>query len=393
MEHSLYIHIPFCRHRCHYCDFITTSGQEGLLPAYADALNKEIRIAISDKHHYPIHSIYFGGGTPSLVTTELLSNVISTIRSNYNLTADCEISLEANPGTISRDYLKGIHDIGVNRLSVGVQSTDSFDLHRLDRIHTIQDVINAVQDSRSAGFDNINLDLIFGLPWQDLKSWENSLQRAIALKPDHFSLYSLIIEQGTPLFNWYQKGLIAEQDQDLEADMYELAMDMLADAGFIHYEISNWAKADPVRDFRCRHNLQYWLNQPYFGLGVGAHGYIDHIRTVNTSTLPDYVQRMKEMGDLSYDFPTTPATVSSEIVDLETQMQDEMMLGLRLIQEGVSRARFYDRFQVEINEIFLKEIKKLSDLGLIEWVGENKENLRLTRRGILVANQVFMEFV
>jgi oxygen-independent coproporphyrinogen III oxidase len=393
MEHSLYIHIPFCRHRCHYCDFITTAGQEGLLPAYMNALEKEIRIVISAKENFPIHSIYFGGGTPSLVSVDLLKSVISTIQSNFDLTKDCEINLEANPGTISRTYLQTIHDIGVNRLSLGVQSTDTFDLRRLDRIHTIQDVVNAVRDARSAGFDNINMDLIFGLPWQDMKSWEYSLKRALALKPDHLSLYSLIIEPGTPLYNWYQKGLVAEKDQDLEADMYELAMNLLADAGFTHYEISNWAKNDPRRDYRSRHNLQYWLNQPYFGLGVGAQGYVDHIRTVNTPVLNDYLQRMIGKNEKDFVFPTTPATLSVDKVDQETQMMDEMMLSLRLIQDGVNKKRFLELYKVEMTDTFPTEIMNLIDLGLIEWVGEDREKLRLTRRGIFVANQVFMEFV
>jgi oxygen-independent coproporphyrinogen-3 oxidase len=392
MEHSLYIHIPFCRHRCHYCDFITTAGQEGLLPVYVGALKKELRIVNKDRGKYPVHSIYLGGGTPSLVSVPLLADLLTTISKNFILTEDCEISLEANPGTISSDYLQAIREMGVNRLSLGVQSTDTFDLQRLDRIHTIQDVIDSVGDARSAGFSNINLDLIFGLPWQNLKSWENSLERAIALNPDHFSLYALIVEPGTPLYGWYQHGLIAEQDQDLEADMYNLAMDRLSDAGYTHYEISNWAKIVPERDFRCQHNLQYWLNQPYFGIGVGAHGYIDHVRTVNTPLIPDYIQRMNNQTG-RFPYPQTPGTTSTEIVNVSTQMRDEMMLGLRLVQEGVSRERFRSRFQADMVETFQREIEKLLDVGLVEFVGKDQDRLRLTRRGIPVANQAFMEFV
>ena len=394
MSTSLYVHIPFCKHRCHYCDFITTAGREKELPGYAEALQKEIRIANNYASNISLHSIYFGGGTPSLVSLESYSQILQAIGESYTLTEDCEISLEANPGTINYDYLHGLRSLGFNRLSLGVQSTDTFDLKRLDRIHSIQDVISAVTDARRAGFDNINLDLIFGLPWQDLESWRNSLQRAIYLAPEHFSLYSLIIEEGTALYRWHQKGLIEPQDQDLQADMYELAMAMLHEAGYEHYEISNWAKVNGNRDLRCRHNLQYWLNDPYIGVGAGAQGYFEHTRLVNTPNLADYLIRMQENAVDRFNFLNTPAIISTEYVDLETRMNDEMMLGLRLIQQGVSAEGFYERYQVPLKEIFHDEITRFVRLGLLEWVGEGEEKrIRLTHHGIMVANQVFMAFV
>ncbi len=278
----------------------------------SDAVSKELRIANNYPSKINLHSIYFGGGTPSLVSLKSFEKVLCEIRTSYELTEECEISLEANPGTINPDYLDGLRSLGFNRLSLGVQSTDSFDLKRLDRIHNIQDVINSVTDAKRAGFDNINLDLIFGLPWQDLVSWRNSLQRAIYLSPEHFSLYSLIIEEGTALYRWHQKGLIEPQDQDLQADMYELAMEMLSAAGYEHYEISNWAKVDTDRDFRCRHNLQYWLNDPYIGAGAGAQGYFEHQRLVNTPRLTDYLLRMNSNERNDFIFPDTPAIISSE---------------------------------------------------------------------------------
>ena len=394
MNTSLYIHIPFCKHRCHYCDFITTAGREVELPGYVDALIKEIRIANNNNSKIVIHSIYFGGGTPSLISLNGYKRILSAISETFKLTEDCEISLEANPGTIKYDYLLGLRKIGLNRISIGVQSTDSFDLKRLDRIHDIQDVISSVTDARRAGFDNLNLDLIFGLPWQDLESWRNSLQRAIDLRPDHFSLYSLIIEEGTALYRWHQKGLIEPQDQDLQADMYELAMEMLNNEGYEHYEISNWARVKPGKDFRCRHNLQYWLNDPYIGVGAGAQGYYDHQRLVNTPNLTDYLLRMREDDVESTAFPQTPATISTEFVDLETCMNDEMMLGLRLIQQGVSTQRFAERYQVSLEDKFGPELDRLIGLGLLAWVGEGEnKRIRLTHHGILVANQVFMVFV
>jgi oxygen-independent coproporphyrinogen-3 oxidase len=393
MNVSLYIHMPFCRHRCHYCDFITTTGQDNKIGIYIKAIKKEFRIAISHLNDIRIHSIYFGGGTPSLIPAESYQDLIHYIRTFASVTEDCEISMEANPGTISPAYLAGVREAGINRLSLGVQSTDPFDLQRLDRIHGIEDVIRGVQDARRAGFDNINLDMIFALPWQDLGGWARSLERAVDLEPDHFSLYSLIVEPGTLLHTWYQRGLIAVQDQDLEAEMYEHAMSTLGEAGFMHYETSNWARKDVSRDFRCRHNLQYWLNAPYLGIGAGAHGYIGSIRTENVHSLVQYLQKMAAEEQTSLTFPETPATKHTETIDRLTQMKDQVMLGLRLIDEGVSRQAFTERFGVDMANVFAAEIETLSKQELVEWVGNNKKALRLTRRGIMVANQAFMAFV
>lgn len=391
MNHSLYFHIPFCEHRCHYCDFNTFTGKESLIPPYIDALNDEFRIVTSKKPKLDIHSIYFGGGTPSLIPISHYKKLFTTIKASSVLTTDSEISLEANPGTLSLEYLEGLIEVGFNRISIGVQSTDSFDLSRLDRTHSIEDVLKSFRNARKVGFDNINLDMIFGLPWQSLISWEKSLNRVIDLKPDHFSLYSLIVEPGTPLFNWYQKGLIRPQDQDLEGDMFESAMEVLDRSGYHHYEISNWAKRDEKSDYRCRHNLQYWLNQPYLGLGASSHGYAESLRTVNTNTIPDYIAQMKNGDGNHLEFPPSPANVSSTEIDKETQMKDFMLMGLRLVSEGVSRERFESLYGLEMTDIFEVEINTLVDLDLLIWV--NEDQLRLTKRGVMVANHVFMAFV
>ena len=393
MTYSLYFHVPFCQRRCHYCDFYTTTGNDGLIPNYVDALINEFRIAIKGSDKLPVHSIYFGGGTPSLISALGYEKLIAALSTAFIVTDDCEISLEANPGTLSFDYLHHLYDLGFNRISLGVQSTDSFDLQRLDRIHTIDAVLSSVYHARKAGFRNINLDLIFGLPWQDLESWGHSLARAIQLEPQHFSIYSLIIEPGTPLFGWYERGLIAEKDQDLEAEMYELTMAMLKDAGYEHYEISNWRKNSPKADFRCRHNLQYWRNQPYFGFGASAHGYVDGKRTVNLPNLFNYLDVMKENQPDAYSFPAGPATTSVTPVDLQTQMRDFMMLGLRLVQEGVSESRFMRLYGKSMRRVFAEELSHLLTLNLIQWVDDDHQQLRLTLRGIMVANQVFMQFV
>ena len=393
MNHSLYVHIPFCKHRCHYCDFNTYAGKESLIPGYIDALVREIRIASDYLPGKPIHSIYFGGGTPSLILLEQFEELLETIDRGFTLTQDVEISIEVNPGTITLSYLDSLRKMGVNRISIGVQSTNPFDLSRLDRIHDSNDILEGVRFARKARFDNINLDLIFNQPWQDLPSWENSLSRAIDLAPEHFSVYALIIEPGTALNDWYSKGLIGQQDQDLEAEMYEITMEMLDRAGYGHYEISNWAKLRANRDFRCRHNSQYWYNLPYIGVGAGAHGYLGGIRTENESQIEDYIIRMRHDGLAALSFPETPATILTSGIDLATQMKDFMWLGLRLINEGVTEYRFRKAYGCSMRKVFDAEISALLDQGLVIWSKERGGTLKLTKRGVMLANQVFIQFV
>ncbi|MGI6741842.1 MAG: radical SAM family heme chaperone HemW [Brevefilum sp.] len=393
MNHSLYLHIPFCEKRCHYCDFNTTTGKAALIPDYISALSKEIQIAKYCPDPLLIHSVYFGGGTPSLIPISQYESIFKAIHDGFHLTDDCEISLEANPGTLSYAYVSGLKALGFNRISLGVQSTNNFDLERLSRIHDVDEVLNSFSMLREAGFDNINLDLIFGLPWQNLVSWENSLKRAVALQPEHFSLYSLIIEPGTRLHDWHQKGLINPQDQDLEGDMYQFAVDFLASQGYEHYEISNWVKRNPNVDHRCRHNMQYWLNAPYFGFGTGSHGFVNQIRTENEPDLELYIEKIEQNPLNERDFPRTPVTINAQKVDDSTQMKDFMLLGLRLIQDGVSNARFADCFGRSMHSVFVNEINLLESQGLVAWQGRSKDRLRLTKRGILLANRVFMEFV
>lgn len=393
MNYSLYIHIPFCLHRCHYCDFNTYVGQDTLIPAYADALIKELRIVNSQKPNITIHSIYFGGGTPSIFPASIYKRLFKEINNLFIITPDCEISLEANPSTLSKEYLQDLKFLGFNRISLGVQSTDNVDLKRLDRTHNIWEVLESIDKIRDSGFTNLNLDLIFGLPWQDLAGWENSLTRALQFKPEHFSIYSLIIEPGTPLFSWYQRGLISQQDQDFEGDMYEATINLMAENGYNQYEISNWAKSNEKMDYRCRHNMQYWLGFPYIGIGAGAHGFASGYRTVNTPTIGEYIQRCDRNGQSSKPFPWTPAQIQTKKVDVQTQMMEFMMVGLRLTKEGVSEDRFSKLFRKSMKEVFTKEIDKLISQGLVAWSDESKNRLQLTERGVMVANRVFMAFV
>lgn len=393
MNTSLYFHVPFCKKRCHYCDFYTTTGTEALIPTYVDGLIKEFRVVTRSRVKIPVHSIYFGGGTPSLISVNGYQRLLVEISHRFDLCTNCEISLEANPGTLSPEYLEDLQSLGFNRISLGVQSTDAFDLTRLDRIHSIDDVLSSLNNARKAGFNNISLDLIFGLPWQDLESWKNSLERAIQLRPEHLSVYSLIIEPATPLYYWYLHGLIEEKDQDLEGEMYEYAISRLESAGYEHYEISNWRKRNTDKDYRCLHNLQYWRNQPYFGFGASAHGYVDGVRIVNSPNLVNYLERVKNEEPYVIKYPGSLATVSMDVVDRETRMKDFMMLGLRLVREGVSEKRFQSLYGESMRRVFNYEISTLITQKLVEWGDGDQRRLRLTPRGIMVANQVFMQFV
>jgi oxygen-independent coproporphyrinogen-3 oxidase len=368
---------------------------ESYIEAYMGALIKEFRVVTIQFPKLLFHTLYFGGGTPSLIPAKYYQQLMKEIRNTCDLTGDCEITLETNPGTLSLTYLEQLREAGINRLSMGVQSTDTFDLKRLDRIHTINDVLSSFRDARRAGFTNINLDMIFALPWQDLSGWRHSLDRALMLQPEHFSLYSLIVEPGTPLYHWYQKGWIETQNEDLEADMYEYAMQALKAAGYEHYEISNWAKSGEDRDFQSRHNRQYWLNQSYFGFGAGAHGYVKGIRTVNIPLIPDYIEKMRAAAEEEpINIPASPAAISSDVIDEDTQMQDEMMLGLRLVRDGVGEDSFRQRYGRSMLDVFGEEITQLEHQGLVEWVeGAGEKRLRLTHRGIFLANRVFREFI
>ncbi len=398
MLSSLYIHIPFCTHRCGYCDFNTYAGFQRLIPEYSQAVGEEIEcLARSSEEQLTIHTIFFGGGTPSLLPENDLENILTTAHNQFEVLPSAEISIEANPGTISWEYMKNIHALGVNRISLGMQSANQDELTLLERQHTFEDVEKAVEWARKAGFDNLNLDLIFGLPNQTLNPWLMSLDAALALQPDHFSLYALTLEQGTPMQHKVEQGLLPELDADMAADMYESASDTLAKAGYIQYEISNWAREKkPGELYSCMHNLQYWRNLSYIGVGAGAHGYISHFRTVDVLTPGTYIQRMKNGVEYQAKlelFPRTPATIEMTPIDTETEIGETMMMGLRLVKEGVSAKAFLQRFGMSLESRFGNQIDWLISIGLLEWAGEHDKRLRLTLKGHLLGNQVFKEFI
>ena len=308
--------------------------------------------------------------------------------------------MEANPGTVTLDALHGLRRAGFNRISFGVQSFHPSELRQLERIHDPFDVLNAVAWARQAGFDNFNLDLIYGLPEQTLSRWQANVKQAVELAPQHLSLYALTIEQGTPYGRWAEHGLLPLPDPDLAADMYEWVSEYLEGQGYEQYEISNWARPG----FQCRHNLQYWRNQPYLGFGAGAHGCANGRRVSNVLHIKTYLDRLApDPFSPALAFPLSPASVTQTSLTPFVEMQETMMLGLRLTQAGVSAEAFRRRFGQELMAVFGKEINELIRLGLLEWVAlQNSEVsktsefsrlLRLTRHGRLLGNQVFLRFV
>ena len=403
---SLYLHIPFCRHRCGYCDFNTYAGLEDLILPYVEALCQEIafsaRAACSSSlikafpgDRLPVHTVFFGGGTPSLLSASQLEKILQVVDQSYESASDLEVTLEANTGALSPKYLKDLRSLGVNRLSLGVQSANPLELRLLERQHDFSQVIQSVKWARQAGLENINLDLIFGLPEQALETWQQTLNLAMGLAPAHFSLYALTIEHGTPLSHWTNRGLVPVPDGDLAADMYEWAAMRLDAVGYQQYEISNWGQRAAAGEVRvCRHNLQYWHNQPYLGFGAGAHGFAARIRTANVLAPLAYIQRLQKNAVEELPFPRTPATQSAQTIDRGTEIGETMMMGLRLTQEGVSRCTFQQRFGQDLQDVFAQPIEELIGFGLLEWYGEGEgQHLRLTPHGRLLGNQVFYRFI
>ena len=392
---SVYLHIPFCQHRCGYCDFNTYSGIERLIPSYVEAMVREINFFSEFAQsvvELPIRSIYFGGGTPSYLPTEEIEKILLSLNKLFRIDKTCEITLEVNPGTVTKKKLETLSDLGINRLSIGVQSSNPLELQMLERLHGYSQACTTVEDARAAGFKNISLDLIYGLPEQDIKTWEQSLHDVIGLHPEHISLYALTVEEGTPLAVKVNSGSIPEPDPDKAADCYDFAREELRKEGFIHYEISNWAKCDPDGlPLISRHNSQYWMNQPYVGFGAGAHGFIGGYRIENVANPFRYVKQVNQAS--TTEFPFTPATENFSKIDRMLEMQEVMMMGLRLLAEGVSRKRFSERFGVDMRDIFSDEIQRLLGKGLVRWSGDNGDQLILSEQAYMIANQVFLEFI
>jgi oxygen-independent coproporphyrinogen-3 oxidase len=382
---ALYVHIPFCSTRCSYCAFNTYANLSDQIIPYMHALTREIRL-VAGSTRRTVHTVYFGGGTPSLVPVSEIVATLETCAEVFELTPDAEITLEANPGTVDQRYLTALRHAGINRLSIGMQSAHISELRLLARRHNVNAVRYAVEMARAAGFENINLDLMYGIPRQTTDMWHLSVNTAIGLSPDHVSLYSLSIEDATPLQRQVARGRLEEPDPDLAADMYEWASDRLAATGFEQYEISNWSKPG----WASRHNLHVWRNLPYVGLGAGAHGYAAHTRYANVLHPLTYIARL-DAQDMPLSFPLSAAAEDVEHIGLRSAMSETMIMGLRLTQEGISLEAFRERFGCELWEVFGQALDEVIATGLLERIAG--ERVRLTPRGRLLGNRVFMEFV
>ncbi len=375
---GIYLHIPFCARICPYCDFNTYAHKEDRIPDYVEALIREMDLTQANAGRVMAETVFFGGGTPSLLPSDAVTRLIQALRSRFAIAQDAEVTLEVNPETIDARSLAAFREAGINRLSIGVQSQQLSGLRVLGRGHRPETALTAFRAARAAGFDNVSLDLIFGWPGQTLADWESDLNTILDWSPEHLSLYSLIVEPGTPMHDAVRRGIMITPDDDATADMYELAISRLAAADWHHYEVSNWARTP---DLISRHNRIYWRNGRYLGLGAGAHAYVGHTRSSNLLLPETYIDTVFE-GRL--------AVARSETLDEATAMGETMMLGLRLLQKGVSATAFQQRHGKALLDIYGYQIKELAGIGLLTWDGER---VRLTHRGLLLANDVAARFL
>ena len=379
MTAGIYLHIPFCKSRCSYCDFATDVYRDrGAVERYVSALCVEIAAATDTLPDGRVSAlekdtVYFGGGTPSLLKPEQVERILTVIRSSFNVTSDAEITMEMNPATVTLETLEGYRKLGVNRASFGVQTFDDRALKLLARGHDANDARNTFGMLRNTGFDNISFDLIGGLPGQTMADWKANLSEAIDLSPEHISLYLLEIHAGTPLAEQVRSGRQPSPDDQLAAEMYEMMLDRLAAAGYRQYEISNFSKPG----FESRHNTKYWRLDPVYGFGVSAHSFNGRERYPNERDTAKYVEMIENAGS---------AEVSREVIDLPSE---HAFLGLRM-ETGIDLDEYFRRFDVDLLKKYNTEISDLRDAGLIESINDQ---LRLTRKGKLFSNEVFAVFV
>lgn len=376
MKAGIYIHIPFCKSRCSYCDFATDVFKNvETVERYVNALCREIEFfsPLSTLHSPLIETIYFGGGTPSLLSPKQLEKILETIYQKFLVEKNAEITMEMNPATMTLETVREYRGLGVNRASFGAQTFDDTELKRLGRKHTAQDVRETIELLRKADFTNVSFDLIAGLPRQTLKDWERNLTEALKLNPEHLSLYLLEIHEGTPLAEQIRSKRQPLPDEDLSAEMYELMLDKIAEKGFEQYEISNFCQPR----FESKHNSKYWLCEPVFAFGVSAHSFDGKKRWSNERDTNRYVSLIEKGKS---------AVVYEEEIDLASEF---VFLGLRMMQ-GVDLADFKKRFGVDLLSKYAEDLERLESLGLVEII-ENR--LRLTSKGALFSNEVFAAFV
>jgi oxygen-independent coproporphyrinogen III oxidase len=401
---SLYLHIPFCSLKCAYCDFNSYAGLDELVEPYCDALTDEIGLWGEVLRERPVPTVFFGGGTPSLLPLRQVERITGALRQSFVLEEDGEVSLEANPGTVDLEYLRGLRATGVNRVSFGVQSFHDDELGALDRIHSVEEAVQCYSWARQAGFERINLDFIYGLPEQSMGRWQATLERAIDLAPDHMSLYALTVEEGTKLAYDIDHGRTPEPDEDMQAQMYEWSCERMSEAGYKQYEISNWCK--PGQE--SQHNLVYWRNGEWIGMGAGAHSHWGRPHPSASNQQPGcrfaavysprrYVELVREAVAAGVDADAEPREVLRQMRQVtyveeqapDTAMADAAILALRL-NEGLEVAEFERRYGVELGEAYGPALAEMTDAGLLERVNGA---LRLTPQGRLLANEVFVRLL
>lgn len=378
IEAGVYVHVPFCVKKCYYCDFNSYSLDRGDVVAYLEAVSREATLAagLESVRARVFDTLFIGGGTPTCLSGKDLKALVGGLRSAFAFCKDAEVTCEANPGSSNEEKFESLLEAGVNRLSIGVQSLDDALLKRIGRLHTGEEALRSFAQARRAGFENINVDLMFALPGQTIEAWRDTLKRIVDHGPDHLSCYSLIVEEGTPFGDAFARGKLSLPGEEAELEMFEWAIEHLTSSGYEHYEISNFAMPGK----RSRHNQIYWRNEPYLGLGPGAHGYWDGVRYSNERLPSEYAEALSKGA---------PPRAEERRIGVDEAMDDTMILGLRLL-EGVGKERFFRRFGLQVEDVYGEEIRRLASLGLL---AEEAGRVRLTRRGLVLANQVFAEFI
>ncbi|MCA1620265.1 MAG: radical SAM family heme chaperone HemW [Acidobacteria bacterium] len=375
---GVYIHVPFCRSRCSYCDFATGAYEGALAERYVRALAREIESFTRVEGRAEVDTVYFGGGTPSLLTPAQVSYVLEAVRRRFDVGVRAEVTLEMNPGTVTPDGLRALRDAGVSRASFGAQTFDDRELKRLGRTHTADDTRRTFDALRGAGFDDVSLDLIAGLPRQTLESWARNLEEALRLRPEHLSLYLLEVHEGTPLAEQIRAGRYDEPDPDLAAEMYRLMVERTRAEGFEQYEISNFC----VAGRESRHNMKYWTGAPYFGFGCSAHSFDGGLtRWSNERDALAYVRSVEEEG---------AAVVTLDELDERAAGAEALFLGLRLLGRGVDLSEHRARYRRDVRADYAADLARFGEAGLLRFDGDV---LRLTPEGALLSNEVFSAFV
>ena len=370
---GIYIHTPFCKRKCAYCDFISFSRKQNLIFKYIESLEGEIKNCKLNKKEYMIETIYFGGGTPSFIESKYIVSIINLLKQEFIVSKNAEITIEVNPGTVNKEKLEEYIKNGINRISIGLQSTNNSLLKLIGRIHSYKEFLEAYNLSREAGFKNINVDLMIGLPTQNLQDIEKDLDRICILNPEHISVYSLIVEEGTKIEEKIKCGELYLPSEELERKMYWKVKEILQEKGYIHYEISNFARPS----YESKHNLACWNQEEYIGFGLASHSYINGKRYSNTVDFKKYFESPEK------------SKIIHEEQDDEAKMKEYMLLGLRKI-EGVKISKFKNKFVENPIYKYRNELNKLSMQGLIEI---EVDNIKLTNKGIDLANLVWEEFV